>query len=441
MHPEAVWGNVLRTVSVKVARCLYFSVYDAGFGEWGDQGFQKEPYTLYVKDNGVLRRTERDLLGSYPGPGPSPRRTCRVLQRHTSCAVRTVSASRGRRLRNIDRLGVTAFQCLLVRAEGGCLDAGAVALLSVASQGGGVSRRREPAVGPGLICRVGKPPPRPPPPTPGRRGRWVHSDRDAEGLWDSYSAPTKSGGWRSEDREEWTSLHAPSQHLPTGCVFEQVTPRPRARPWVWHRQEWCRAVRVSASRREPGDREAAILLPPAAPDRRTRVRSPAWLCRLALGGAHGATRSRGKRAWWSPWPPGPGAAGPGGRPVEAQRPGARRALRSSRPTGPASPRSRASSCVFSVNHVRNSSACVEDADGEPTSTLKNEPLRNLEGSGCRTYTALNSFIIRNSFSWFPVTLCTLVCPWVLLPFRVVIGCKRQTPPFNSWCEAGGRGKR
>lgn len=59
-------GNLLRTVSVQVARCLYFSVYDAGFGEWEDQGFQKEPYTFYVKDSGVLRRTEWDLLWELP---------------------------------------------------------------------------------------------------------------------------------------------------------------------------------------------------------------------------------------------------------------------------------------------------------------------------------------------------------------------------------------
>ena len=39
-------------------RCWFWGV--------GYQGFQKEPYTFYVQDNGVLQRTEWDLLWELP---------------------------------------------------------------------------------------------------------------------------------------------------------------------------------------------------------------------------------------------------------------------------------------------------------------------------------------------------------------------------------------
>lgn len=223
-------------------------------------------------------------------------------------------------------------------------------------QGRGASRCREPVVGPGLICRVGKSPH--PPLEGGVAGSILTVTQKVCGTPTRLQPKLAAGGVRI-GRSGLLCTRLPSTFRLT--VFSRKSHRDLV-PGCGcgtgrNGAVRCSAVRVSASRREPGDRRT-----------RTRVRSPAWLCRLALGGAHGATHSRGKRAWWSPWPPGPGAAGPGGRPVEAQRPRARRALCSSRPTGPASPRSRASSCVFSVNHMRNSSASVGDTDGEPTST-------------------------------------------------------------------------
>ena len=68
MHPEAVWGNVLRTVSVKVARCPYFSVYDAGFGEWGTRAFRKNRTRFTFRTTVSSRGQSGTCSGSYPGP-------------------------------------------------------------------------------------------------------------------------------------------------------------------------------------------------------------------------------------------------------------------------------------------------------------------------------------------------------------------------------------